>query len=199
MRIVPKGYEATLDRYRKIQDRIASLQPKPSPRPPSTNSLRRAGFPSSMSGSLTTAAPLDPFGAGISVSDDSNGLKGLAQDAAVRAGVDPVLFDALVTCESGYNPRAVSAVGAQGLCQLMPATAKGLGVADAFDPAQNLDGGARYLAQMLKEFGGNERLALAAYNAGPGAVRRHGGVPPFAETQAYVTRVLTQAAQRRQP
>ncbi|MGE0001255.1 MAG: lytic transglycosylase domain-containing protein [Fimbriimonadaceae bacterium] len=199
MKIAPKGYEATLSRFKEIQQKLAALQPKPTPPPPSSYRARRSGLSPSLTGSLGPSAPLDPFGSGMGLSGNATELKTLAQDSAIRAGVDPALFDALVTCESGYNPRAVSPVGAQGLCQLMPATARGLGVTDAFDPAQNLDGGARYLAHMLKEFGGDERLALAAYNAGPGAVRRHGGVPPFTETQAYVTRVLAHAAQRRQP
>lgn len=110
--------------------------------------------------------------------------------AASRHGIDPALLAGLVKQESGFDPAAVSPAGATGLTQLMPATARGLGVTDSTDPAQALDGGAKYLRQMLDQFGGDERLALAAYNAGPGAVTRHGGVPPYAETQAYVTKVL---------
>jgi soluble lytic murein transglycosylase-like protein len=100
------------------------------------------------------------------------------------------LFESVVAAESGFDPSVVSAAGAQGLTQLMPATARMLGVTDPLDPAQNLEGGARYLAQMIRQFDGNVRLALAAYNAGPGAVARHGGVPPFRETRDYVERVL---------
>lgn len=150
-----------------------------------------------MLGGLAGNVPVDPFGA-ASVAPDPSGLHSVVESAALRAGLDPALFAALVEAESGYNPKAVSSAGAQGLAQLMPGTARSLGVRDPFDPEQNADGGARYLAQMLKEFGGDERLALAAYNAGPGAVRRHGGVPPFAETQRYVERVLAGAARRRQ-
>lgn len=202
MRITPRGYEATLGRYREIQARLDSLSPKPPLRTFGRASQGRQGMPPALSGSISrlgSNAPLDPFGSGMGVTGATTELKALARDAAIRAGVDPVLFDSLVSCESGYNPRAVSAAGAQGLCQLMPATARGLGVSDSFDPAQNLDGGARYLAQMLREFGGDERLAVAAYNAGPGAVRRYGGIPPFAETQAYVQRVLSGAALGRTP
>jgi peptidoglycan DL-endopeptidase CwlO len=110
-------------------------------------------------------------------------------EAAQAAGVDPRLLAAVAWSESGFDPRARSSAGAEGLMQLMPRTAAGLGV-DALDPRQALDGGARYLAQQLRAFGGSEELALAAYNAGPTAVRRHGGVPPYAETQRYVTTVL---------
>ncbi len=110
--------------------------------------------------------------------------------AATKYGLDPALLAGLVKQESGFNPNATSSAGAKGLTQLMPATARSLGVTDATDPAQALDGGAKYLRQMLDQFGGDERLALAAYNAGPGAVTRFGGIPPYAETKAYVEKVL---------
>ncbi len=99
---------------------------------------------------------------------------------------------AVVSVESGFRPQAVSPKGAQGLMQLMPRTASSLGVADAFDPAQNLDGGTRHLGQLLTLYGGDLVRALAAYNAGEGAVVRHGGVPPYRETRAYVKKVLEQ-------
>jgi soluble lytic murein transglycosylase-like protein len=108
----------------------------------------------------------------------------MARDAARRHGVPEDLFLKLVQQESGFNPKAVSSKGALGLAQLMPGTARLLRV-DPHDPYQNLDGGARYLMQQYRTFG-NWRLALAAYNAGPGAVQKHGGVPPFRETQNYV-------------
>ncbi|MDF1708442.1 MAG: lytic transglycosylase domain-containing protein [Paracoccaceae bacterium] len=108
----------------------------------------------------------------------------MARDAARRHGVPEDLFLKLVQQESGFNPKAVSSKGALGLAQLMPDTARILRV-DPLDPYQNLDGGARYLMQQYRAFG-NWRLALAAYNAGPGAVQKHGGVPPFRETQNYV-------------
>ena len=112
----------------------------------------------------------------------------LAHDAARRHGVPRDLFARLVQQESGWNPLAVSHRGALGLAQLMPDTARLLRV-DPRDPAQNLDGGARYLSLQYQRFG-DWRLALAAYNAGPGAVIRHGGVPPFAETRGYVLAIL---------
>ena len=111
-----------------------------------------------------------------------------AKAAARKHGVPEDLFLRLVQQESGWNPHAVSHAGATGLAQLMPDTAAKLGV-DAKDPHQNLDGGARYLAMMYSRFG-SWRLALAAYNAGPGAVEKHGGIPPFAETKNYVKAIL---------
>lgn len=113
---------------------------------------------------------------------------GVAREVARRHGVPEALFLRLVQRESAWNPRAVSHKGARGLAQLMPATARELGV-DPDDPRANLEGGARYLATQYRAFR-DWRLALAAYNAGPEAVRRHGGVPPYAETQAYVRAIL---------
>ncbi len=118
----------------------------------------------------------------------------LIEKAATAHGLDPRLLSAVAWTESGFDAGATSPVGAQGLMQIMPRTAEGLGV-DALDPAQALDGGARYLAQQLSTFGGRSDLALAAYNAGPTAVRKAGGVPPYAETQAYVERVLSRFQQ----
>ena len=112
----------------------------------------------------------------------------VAKAAARKHGVPEDLFLRLVQQESGWNPYAVSHAGATGLAQLMPGTAAKLGV-DPKDPHQNLDGGARYLAMMYSKFG-TWRLALAAYNAGPGAVEKHGGIPPFAETKNYVKAIL---------
>ena len=117
-------------------------------------------------------------------------LRELAGAAARRHGLDPALVVAVVSVESAFRPGAVSPKGAQGLMQLMPRTARSLGVADPLDPAQNLDGGARHLGQLLDLYGGDLVRALAAYNAGQGAVQRHGGVPPYRETQTYVRKVL---------
>jgi len=110
---------------------------------------------------------------------------------AAEFGLAPELLHAVIEVESSYDPRAVSPRGAAGLMQLMPATARGLGVVDRFDPRANLRGGARLLQSLLGAFDGNLQLALAAYNAGAGAVRRHGmRVPPYAETVEYVDAVL---------
>jgi soluble lytic murein transglycosylase-like protein len=117
-------------------------------------------------------------------------LDGAIADAGSRYGVDPQLLRALIAQESGFNPNATSAAGAQGLTQLMPSTAASLGVTNPYDPVQSIDGGAQYLRAQLDRFGGDVSKALAAYNAGPGAVERFGGVPPYAETQRYVQQVL---------
>lgn len=117
-------------------------------------------------------------------------VRALAEAAAQRHGLDPALVMAVVQVESGFRPDAVSPKGARGLMQLMPATAARLGVVDVLDPEQNLDGGARHLGFLLTRYGGDLKRALAAYNAGEGAVERHRGVPPYDETRAYVKSVL---------
>lgn len=109
--------------------------------------------------------------------------------ASLRYGVDEAFLRAIIHAESAFNPHALSSKGAQGLMQLMPGTASDMGVADAFNADDNIEGGARYLGLLLKTFNGDERLAAAAYNAGPGAVERYNGVPPYAETEVYVRRV----------
>jgi soluble lytic murein transglycosylase-like protein len=117
--------------------------------------------------------------------------------AAAKYNLDPALLRALIRQESNFNPNAGSPAGARGLTQLMPGTAAALGV-DPSVPAQAIEGGAKYLRQQLDKFGNKPELALAAYNAGPGAVQRFGGIPPYAETQNYVRKVMAYAAEYRQ-
>ncbi|SDQ49787.1 lytic transglycosylase domain-containing protein [Pseudoxanthomonas sp. CF125] len=121
-------------------------------------------------------------------------LNTAAYDAEIKAaardyGVDEAIVRAIIHAESSFNPMALSHAGAQGLMQLMPATARRFGVTNAYDAGQNIRGGVQYLAWLLKRFNGNLTLAAAGYNAGEGAVDRHGGVPPYQETQRYVARV----------
>lgn len=120
----------------------------------------------------------------------SNTVKPYVQEAAAKYNVDPALIEAVIKQESAYNAGARSAVGAEGLMQLMPATAKDLGVENSLDPRQNVMGGAKYLRQLMDQFDGNLTKVIAGYNAGPGAVAHFGGVPPYAETQDYVSKVL---------
>lgn len=118
-------------------------------------------------------------------------LQALVTDASARNGVAPALVNAVVMAESGGNPAAISAAGAQGLMQLMPGTSAACGISDPFNAAENVDCGTRYLHGLLSRYNNNVELAVAAYNAGPGAVDQYHGVPPYAETREYVSRVLT--------
>ncbi|MGY1751732.1 transglycosylase SLT domain-containing protein [Blastococcus sp. SYSU D01042] len=152
--------------------------------------MQDVGTPTSIRRVLPAGAPaaLPTAGAG--------GVAGvpyanLFTSAGARHGIDPALLAAVASVESSFDPGAVSPAGAQGLMQFMPATAAGLGVSP-LDPASAVDGAARYLTSLTGRFGSTE-LALAAYNAGPGAVSRHGGIPPYAETQNYVRAVMSKA------
>jgi soluble lytic murein transglycosylase-like protein len=118
-------------------------------------------------------------------------IQSLVADASARSGVEPALINAVVMAESAGNPSAISAAGAQGLMQLMPGTSAACGISNPFDPQQNVECGSQYLHGLLERYNHNIELAVAAYNAGPGAVDEYHGVPPYAETRAYVARVLT--------
>lgn len=142
-----------------------------------------------MAGAVSAGGATAPVAG--TVTSSKAGVRDLVHQVSVEHGLDPKLVDALVRVESGYDPGAVSRKGAMGLMQLMPATANRLGVADPFDPEQNVRGGVREFARLVNVYRGNLQLALAAYNAGEGAVSRYRGVPPYRETRNYVSRILT--------
>ena len=167
-----------------VQDRIAQITGAPAPgSAQSAGGASAAGgasrFANALSTALQTAAPVPP-----------ERIDALVQQNATAWRLDPALIKAVIVNESGFDANATSKAGARGLMQLMPDTAASLGVRDAYDPAQNVAGGARYLRGLLDRFGGDKRLAVAAYNAGPGAVEKYGDVPPYAETRNYVRNVL---------
>jgi soluble lytic murein transglycosylase-like protein len=136
------------------------------------------------------AAPPEPqpVSSQISTSPD---LSGIIHSASSRSRIDADFIASVIRAESGNNPRAVSPKGARGLMQLMPQTASNLGVKNSFDPAENVDGGVRYLRALLLEYNGDAAKALAAYNAGPQRVQQYKGIPPYRETHAYVASVIT--------
>lgn len=192
MRLQPLGPEGIHARIEELRSRIYARLggPAGSGAPASLDPMPLRGAIGA-----TAQAPLNPFGGSLAVEPENGAppqMKSLIEQAADEAGVDRVLFEALIGQESGFNPSAVSSKGALGLSQLMPSTAAALGVTDPMDPEQNLRAGARYFAQMMRQFG-DVRLALAAYNAGPGKVRRAGGVPAIPETQRHVESVLARA------
>ncbi len=188
--------DAVVARVAELQSLIGMSAPAPTPAPTAfASQLASATAATAAPASTTPSAGLMSVGASELPADVPFGAEITA--AAKKHGIDPALLAGLVKQESGFNPNAGSPAGARGLTQLMPGTAAGLGVTNVLDPAQSLDGGAKYLRQQLDAFGGDVTRALAAYNAGPGAVQRYGGVPPYAETQNYVRIVQANAAQYR--
>jgi len=180
----------------EIQSRLDSMFPRETPKVGEFEAAlggRPAGLSGSIGGPSSGNVPVNPMAGGLELNPTGSAAmyRPYIEQAANEAGVDADLLDALVMQESGYNPLARSKAGAVGLTQLMEDTAKGLGVADRTDPVQSLRGGAKYLSQMLHRFGGDVKLALAAYNAGPGAVEKFSGIPPYSETQRYVDRVAS--------
>ena len=161
----------------------------------------QAATTADVSGVASTATGYPALGYGTSsgvASSESSEYDPLIEQAAARNGLDPAVLHGLIQQESGFDPNATSSAGATGLTQLMPGTASSMGVANPLNAAESIEGGARYLGQLMSQFGGNTEDALAAYNAGPGAVQQYGGVPPYAETQSYVIKVLGNAEAYRQ-
>jgi soluble lytic murein transglycosylase-like protein len=177
---------------------MAEIQAKLDAAFPSIQNTAPSKIPSGLSGSVAGFSPFNPFEGQSLVrpTQAPNNLKAMIEKAANDAGVDPALFDSLVSAESSYDPGARSSAGAMGLSQLMPGTARSLGVTNPFDPEQNLRGGATYLSQMLKRFGGDPQLALAAYNAGPNAVEKYQGIPEYKQTQDYVKKIMALYSQK---
>jgi soluble lytic murein transglycosylase-like protein len=176
----------------RVGELSVMLRLAPIPAPPATGTgtaTTGSSFNAQLASAMAPAAPATQAGAAGATPFATE-----ISEAAARNGVDPKLLTGLIRAESNFDPSATSPAGAQGLTQLMPATAASLGVTNPLDPAQAIEGGAKYLRQQLDRFGGDATKALAAYNAGPGAVERFGGVPPYAETQAYVRKVLSYAA-----
>jgi soluble lytic murein transglycosylase-like protein len=191
--------EAVIGRVSQLQAMLAAGSP-PVQAPPSTSTsfskaLQNAtGTPATLSAAATQAASTASPASTSSSLPAGTPYAAEITAAATANGIDPALLAGLVKQESGFNPSAGSPAGARGLTQLMPGTAAGLGVNNVLDPVQSLNGGAKYLKQQLDAFGGDVTKALAAYNAGPGAVQRFGGVPPYSETQNYVRIVQANAA-----
>lgn len=203
---VPQGELALAQRVRQLQalieqarqvsvsGTVATALPASSSQAPPTDFA--AALQAATAADATPVASQGASAAGIEPS--SGEYDAMIEQAATRNGVDPAVLHGLIEQESGFDPNAQSSAGASGLTQLMPGTASSLGVANPLNPAESIEGGARYLAQMMAQFGGNTDDALAAYNAGPGAVHQYGGVPPYAETQSYVSKVLGYAEAYRQ-
>jgi soluble lytic murein transglycosylase-like protein len=196
---VPAGELAISQRVRQLQALIEATGQASTnvPTPVATTASAQAA-PVGFAASLQAATAAGASTSSNQGSAASGQYDSLIAQAAQRYGVDPAILHGLIQQESGFDPNARSGAGASGLTQLMPGTAASLGVADPLNPAESIDGGARYLSQMMSTFGGNASEALAAYNAGPGAVQKYGGVPPYAETQGYVTKVLANAEAYRQ-
>jgi soluble lytic murein transglycosylase-like protein len=168
-----------------VQSRIAEITGTPPP-----NAAPTGAFGAALAQAMQPAGAATEAVAGAPAPVPPEQIDALVNQNASIYQIDPALVKAVIANESGFNAAATSPVGAQGLMQLMPETAAAMGVRDPYDPSQNVAGGTRYLKSMLDRFKGDTRLAVAAYNAGPGAVEKYGDVPPYAETQTYVGNVL---------
>lgn len=170
-----ESLQSTLQRIADIESRFASPALSPAPSADDTGMSFDMALTQAMGDKGVVPVPPQ--------------LAGLIQEQAQAQGVDADLLKAIMKNESNFNPKAVSPVGAQGLMQLMPGTAAGLGVSDSFDPAQNIAGGAKYIKGLLTKYQSVPK-AVAAYNAGPGAVDKYHGIPPYKETTQYVKKVM---------
>ncbi len=185
----PSGESAALARVQQLQELIEKTRAAASGTTYAGTGGSSAGegtFAAALQAATSTGSSWQAAAGGSTTSS----YDGMIEAAAQRNNIDPALLHGLIQQESGFDPTSQSSAGAMGLTQLMPGTASSLGVSNPLDPAESIEGGARYLAEMMSRFGGNAEQALAAYNAGPGAVAQYGGVPPYAETQSYVQKVL---------
>lgn len=179
---------AVMGRITEIKKRFGLMRRPQSPAGPSEFQRRTEGLAdTAKEAAVKTKGPDASMSAKMSVPE----MREVARIAAVRNGVPPGLVDAVIQAESSYNPKAVSPRGAKGLMQLMPETAHVFGVEDPFNPKENIDAGVGLLKRLLGKYGGDYKKALAAYNAGEGAVDKNGGVPPYDETREYVNKVIS--------
>jgi|GEM_PF-4860135 len=206
----PMGYAGVAARMTQLEQMLGMDQANTAATTGIPSNLQSTDFGSTLQGAIGNTpfdpnnlnpasqnleAPMSPFAPNMGILNPSGAsgsiseLKSLATSAANAVGLDPALFDSLITQESDYQPNSRSRAGAMGLAQLTSETAKSLGVTNPYDPVQNLNGGARYLKDLISQFG-SVPLGLAAYNAGPNAVRKFGTIPPYTETQDYVRKIL---------
>lgn len=174
----------------RVMARINTIEAKFLSKTANTNAVGSTAFADHLSAAMQSSQ--SSASSAVSSADQTQAQQ-LVRSAALRYGVKPELALAVAETESSFSQNAVSPVGAVGVMQLMPETAQSLGVRNINDIRENIDGGVRYLKQMLNLFQGDEHRAVAAYNAGPEAVKQYGGIPPYAETQNYVARVLNES------